>query len=89
MNAAGVPDGIGFATKLARAERILARRIESGQVPTALAGDAVYGRSEPLRRTAESEQIAYVLEVGKDHQARTDPAIEAMRVEHLASGGRC
>lgn len=84
MAAAGVPDAVGFATKLVQAEQILARRIAAGQVPTALAGDAVYGRSEPLRRTAETEGIAYVLEVGKDHQARVDPAIEAMRVEHLA-----
>ncbi|WP_245680948.1 transposase [Glycomyces harbinensis] len=37
-----------------------------------------------MRATAESEGIAYVREVGKDHQARTDPAIEAERVEHLA-----
>lgn len=82
--AAGVPDEVGFATKLVQAEKILARRIESGQHPTAAAGDAVYGRSEPLRRTAETEGIAYALEVGKDCKARTDPAIEAMRAEHLA-----
>lgn len=82
--AAGVPSEIGFATKLVQAEQILARRIRAGQRPTALAGDAVYGRSEPLRRTAEAEGIAYVLEVGKDHQAQTDAAIEPLRAEHLA-----
>ena len=84
MATAGVPNTVAFATKLVQAEQILARRINAGQVPTALAGDAVYGRSEPLRRTAEAEGIAYVLEVGKDHRAQVDPAIAAERVEHLA-----
>ncbi|WP_199038593.1 IS701 family transposase [Glycomyces salinus] len=84
MAEAGVPDSIGFATKLVQAEQILARRVAAGEVPTALAGDAVYGRSEPLRRTAETTGIAYVLEVGKDHQAQVDPAIEAERVDYLA-----
>jgi hypothetical protein len=45
MAAAGVPGSVGFATKLVQAEQILARRIAAGQVPTALAGDAVYGRT--------------------------------------------
>ncbi|GAB4006606.1 IS701 family transposase [Glycomyces albus] len=84
MAAAGVPQEVGFATKLVQAEQILARRIEAGHVPTAIAGDAIYGRSAPLRTEAERQGIAYVLEVGKDHQARTDPAIGPERVEHLA-----
>jgi SRSO17 transposase len=84
MAAAGVPDAVGFATKLEQARTILARRIDAGQIPTALAGDAIYGRSAPLRADAEAHRIAYVLEVGKDHKATTDPAIATERVEHLA-----
>lgn len=84
MAAAGVPEDVGFATKLVQAEQILARRIEAGQVPTAIAGDAIYGRSSPLRAGAEVKGIAYVLEVGKDHHAAVAAAIDPERVEHLA-----
>ena len=81
---AGVPAEVGFATKIEQADTILDRRIAAGQVPTALAGDAVYGRSGPLRARAEALGIAYVLEVGKDCQVKPDPAFDPERVDALA-----
>jgi SRSO17 transposase len=81
---AGVPAETGFHTKIEQASFILARRIEAGQVPTALAGDAVYGRSGPLRTQAETAGIAYVLEVGRDCQVKPAAALPAERVDALA-----
>jgi SRSO17 transposase len=84
MRAARIPDDIGFHTKIEQASQILARRVHAGQVPTALAGDAVYGRSGPLRSQAETLGIAYVLEVGKDCQVKPGTALPAERVDALA-----
>ncbi|MCH7232875.1 IS701 family transposase [Glycomyces sp. L485] len=84
LDRAGVPAGLPFRTKIEQASAILARRIAAGQVPTALAGDAVYGRSGPLRAQAEAAGIAYVLEVGKDKQVSVHAEVEAERVDALA-----
>ncbi|GAB3232187.1 hypothetical protein GCM10027447_27780 [Glycomyces halotolerans] len=84
LERAGVPDSVTVATKIEQAGKILDRRIETGQVPTAPAGDAVYGRSGPLRFRSEALGIAYVLEVGKDKQVRPDQALPAERVDTLA-----
>jgi len=81
---AGVPGNVAFRTKIEQASQILARRTAAGQVPTALAGDAVYGRSRPLRAQSEALGIAYVLEVGKDCQVKPDPALPPERVDALA-----
>jgi SRSO17 transposase len=81
---AGIPPEVGFATKTEQARALLARRIAAGQAPDAVAGDAVYGRSGPLRSDCEAARIAYVLEVGCDKQVRTDPALPPAKVEDLA-----
>jgi SRSO17 transposase len=81
---AAVPPQIAFATKTEQARTLLARRLAAGQVPDAVAGDAVYGRSGPLRADCEAAGIAYVLEVGCDKQVRTDPALPPARVQDLA-----
>jgi SRSO17 transposase len=81
---AAVPSEIAFTTKTEQARILLARRLAAGQVPDALAGDAVYGRSGPLRSDCERAGIAYVLEVGCDKQVRTDPVLPKTRVEDLA-----
>ena len=84
LDRAGAPADLAFHTKIEQASTILARRINAGQTPTALAGDAVYGRSGPLRAQAEAAGIAYVLEVGKDKQVTPHPGIEPARVDALA-----
>jgi SRSO17 transposase len=84
LTRAGVPTTTAFATKIEQAEAILNRRVSAGQIPTALAGDAVYGRSGPLRARSEALRIAYVLEVGKDKQVKPDAALDAERVDALA-----
>ena len=84
LERAGVPAKVGFVTKIEQAAMILDRRVAAGQVPTALAGDAVYGRSGPLRARSESLGIAYVLEVGKDKQVSVHTALDPERVDALA-----
>jgi SRSO17 transposase len=81
---AGIPPEVGFATKTEQARTLVARRLAAGQAPDAVAGDAVYGRSGPLRSDCEAAGIAYVLEVGCDKQVRTDPALPPAKVKDLA-----
>ncbi len=64
--AAGIPDGVAFATKGELAQGMLARAFAAGVPAAWVVGDAVYGR-EGLRRWLEAERRAYVLAVANDH----------------------
>jgi len=76
--AAGIPDGVAFATKGELAQALLARAFAAG-VPAAWGvGAAVYGR-EGLRRWLEGERRAYVLAVASDHGVWTAGAQVAVR----------
>jgi SRSO17 transposase len=61
--AAGIGDGVAFATKPQLAEAMIERAVKAG-VPFAwVAGDEVYGGNPKLRRRLEEQQIAYVMAV--------------------------
>ena len=65
--AAGIPEGTGFATKIALAKDILGRALDAG-VPSAwVTGDEVYGVWE-LRRWLEDRMRSYVLAVRSNQQ---------------------
>ena len=67
MQAAGVPDQVGFATKPALAARMIGRALDA-HVPAAwVAGDEVYGANPALRAELQARSIGYVLAVACDH----------------------
>ena len=81
---AGVPAGVGFATKGELAQTMLARAFAAG-VPAAW---VVYGNTRRLRAWLEEEQRPYVLAVSCDHpvwageqQRRADVHFAAQPVE--------
>jgi SRSO17 transposase len=69
--AAGIPDGLGFATKPVLAARMVARALDAGTSARWVAGDEVYGDNPHLRATLEGRQIGYVLAVSSTHQVTT------------------
>jgi SRSO17 transposase len=63
LQAAGVPQQVGFATRPALAQAMITRALDAG-VPVAWAtGDEVYGANPGLRAALEARGIGYVLAV--------------------------
>jgi SRSO17 transposase len=76
LQAAGVPDEIGFATKPALATAMLCRALDAGVPAGWVAGDEVYGANPGLRAELEARQIGYVLAVACDHRVRAGGTIQ-------------
>jgi SRSO17 transposase len=68
--AAGIPEGVGFATKPALATQMLARALDAGVPAAWVTGDEVYGADPKLRAELEARGIGYVLAVACDHRVR-------------------
>jgi SRSO17 transposase len=66
LQAAGVPDQVGFATKPALATRMIIRALDAGVPAAWVAGDEVYGANPKLRVALEARGIGYVLVVACD-----------------------
>jgi SRSO17 transposase len=66
---AGVPDPVGFATKLELARRMVERALDAGVPARWGTGDAVYGSGYTFRAALERRGLGYVLGV------RTDQAV--------------
>jgi SRSO17 transposase len=62
---AGVPEHIRFATKIALAQRMLARAFEADVPARWVVADAFYGRSHELRRWLEAHGCYYALMLPK------------------------
>jgi len=67
LQAAGVPDQVGFATKPALAKAMLTRTLDAGVPAAWVTGDEVYGADPALRAELETRGIGYVLAVACDH----------------------
>jgi SRSO17 transposase len=67
LQAAGVPDQVGFATKPALAQAMLTRALDAGVPASWVTGDEVYGADPRLRACLEARGIGYVLAVACDH----------------------
>jgi SRSO17 transposase len=63
LQAAGVPDRVGFATKPELARMMLERALEAGVPAGWVTADEVYGNSPALRGWLETRQLPYVLAV--------------------------
>lgn len=81
--AAGVPEQVRFATKIALARRMLARTLDAG-VPAAWAtADEFYGGDRGLRRDAQARRLGYVLAVAKSHRVTAYRAVGPQRVDQI------
>jgi SRSO17 transposase len=57
LQAAGVPDQVGFATKPALAKAMLGRALDAGVPAAWVTGDKVYGADPVLRTALEASGI--------------------------------
>lgn len=65
-DAAGVPEEVGFATKIVLARRMIDRAVEAGLGARWVTADAVYGSDYHFRTTAEGHGLGYVVGVRTD-----------------------
>lgn len=82
--AAGIPDGVEFATKPALARAMIARALDGGAPASWVAGDEVYGNDPGLRAACYQRRIGYVLAVARDHPVPTGAG--KIRADTLAAG---
>ncbi|MEJ7647736.1 MAG: IS701 family transposase [Nakamurella sp.] len=71
MASAGVPDGVGFATKPALALQMILSAVQAGVPARFVAGDEVYGNDSKLRAALTDTAMGYVLAVACDHRIPT------------------
>jgi SRSO17 transposase len=65
--AAGVPEAVRFATKLALARQMVGRALDAGVPAKWVTADAVYGSDYAFRKAAEDRGLGYVVGVRTDH----------------------
>jgi SRSO17 transposase len=81
--AAGIAEGIAFATKPQLAQVMIARALDAGTPASWVAGDEVYGADPGLRAYLEHRQAGYVLAVAKTCRVATGAGLSQGR------HGRC
>jgi SRSO17 transposase len=67
LQAAGVPDELGFAAKPKLATTMITRALDAGVPAAWVTGDEVYGANPTLRAGLEARGVGYVLAVACDH----------------------
>ncbi len=83
--AAGVPEQVRFATKIALARRMLARALDDGTPAAWATADEFYGSDRALRRDLQAKDVGYVLAVARNHRVTASRAIGAQRVDQIAA----
>ncbi|MDQ6848399.1 MAG: IS701 family transposase [Actinomycetota bacterium] len=81
--AAGVPDGIEFATKPALAIAMIERALAAGTPASWVAGDEVYGADPRLRAAVRRAGLGYVLQIAANRRVPTHAG--PIRVDELAA----
>jgi len=83
--AAGVPEDVRFATKIALARRMLTRAATAG-IPAAWAtADEAYGGDRGLRRDLQTRGTGYVLAVAKSHRVTASRVAGPQRADQIAA----
>ena len=83
--AAGIPDDVGFATKITLGRRMLERALDAG-VPAGWAtADEFYGGDRGLRRDLQARRLGYVLAVAKSHRVNIGGLHGTARGDHIAA----
>jgi SRSO17 transposase len=81
--AAGVPDHVKFATKIALGRRMLTRALDAGVPARWTTADEFYGGDRGLRRDLQTHGVGYVLAVAKSH--RVTLPIGVLRADQAAA----
>ncbi len=81
--AAGISEGVRFATKPALATTMIARALDAGVEARWVTGDEVYGADPRLRAELEGRGVGYVLALGCDHRVATGAG--KVRADELAA----
>jgi SRSO17 transposase len=82
MACAGVPAGVGFASKVTLGRRMLARAFDAGMPAAWVTADEFYGGERGLRRDLQERQVGYVLAVARSHHI--DMPIGHLRADQAA-----
>jgi SRSO17 transposase len=82
-HAAGVPDEVSFATKIALGRRMLTRALDDGVPARWATADEFYGGDRGLRRDLQGRDMGCVLAVAKSH--RIILPIGVMRADQAAA----
>jgi SRSO17 transposase len=83
--AAGVPEDVGFATKITLARRMLARTLDAGTPAAWCTADEFYGGDRHLRRDLQARGVGYVLAVAKSHRVTARPVDGPVRADRIAA----
>jgi SRSO17 transposase len=83
--AAGVPESVRFATKIALARRMLARTLDGDTPAGWCTADEFYGGDRALRRDLQARTMGYVLAVARNHRVTACPAIGPQRVDQVTA----
>jgi len=81
--AAGVPEQVRFATKIALARRMLTRTADAGVPAAWCTADEFYGGDRGLRRDLQARGVGYVLAVAKSHRVTACEAIGPQRADQV------
>ncbi len=83
---AGIPEEVGFATKVELARQLLGRAFDAGVPARWVVADSFYGRSHGFRRWLEQEGHAYALMIPKTNAVRYQGRrVRAERLEQQLS----
>lgn len=85
---AGVPAGVGFATKPALAMAMIGAALDGGVDASWVTADEVYGSDPALRAGLEARGVGYVLAVGCNRYVTVNHGRTRMRVDTVAGGLR-
>jgi len=84
--AAGMPEGVAFATKPRLALNMIAAALQA-RVPAGWAtGDEVYGNDPSFRAGVQALGLGYVLAVACDHRVTVNQGTTRMRADQIAAG---
>lgn len=83
--AAGVPERVRFATKIALGRRMLAGALDAGVSADWVTADEFYGGDQHLRRDLQARGVGYVLAVAKSHRVTTRPVDGPVRADRLVA----
>ncbi|MCW2639028.1 MAG: hypothetical protein JWP76_1334 [Dactylosporangium sp.] len=82
--AAGIPEHVGFATKITLGRRMLTRALDAGVPAAWCTADEFYGGDRHLRRDLQSRGVGYVLAVARSHRVTARTADGPIRADRLA-----
>ena len=84
--AAGVPDGVGFATRSELATDMIDAAVAAGMPARWVAADEAYGNNTALRAHLRGLRLGYVLAISRSHHVPLDGGKVRLRVDRVTAG---